>query len=260
MHYHQLEANIYDKVYAGLTADIPFWQKFAREVCGENGQALELACGTLRVLLPVAEAGVRVTGIDESPYMLELAHKKLNAAADDVRARVSIQQGDMRSFEFTRPFNLIYIPFNTFGILTNAKDQLATLACVKKHLAPDGVFAFQVFFPDITRMHGDVLKRWQAEMDETFADGSRVMRDNVRSVDTRKQIISVTWRNKEYQDQILVREFITDLDLSYFFPREIEHLLARAGFEIVHFWGDYDRQNFWEMSEPLKQIVVAKAT
>ncbi len=258
MHYHQLEANIYDKVYAGLDADIPFWQNFARDVCGENGQALELGCGTLRVALPVAEVGVRVTGIDESPSMLELAQKKLDAASPEIRARVSIQQGDMRSFELRRTFNLIYIAFNTLGILTHANDQLAMLACAKKHLAPNGVFAFDVFVPDVTRMHGQVLKRWQAEMDETFEDGTRVMRDNVRSVDTRKQIISVTWRNKVYRNQILESEFITDLDLTYFFPREIEHLMARAGFEIVHYWGNYERQNFWEMSEPWKQLVVAR--
>lgn len=258
MHYHQLEANIYDKVYAGLKADIPFWQNFAREMCGENGEALELACGTLRVMLPVAEAGVRVTGIDESPYMLELAQKKIDAADENVRARISIQQGDMRAFDLPQKFNLIYIPFNTFGILTTSADQLAALASIKKHLAPDGVFALQVFFPDVTRMHGEVLKRWQAEMDETFADGSRVMRDNVRAVDTRKQILSVTWRNKEYQDQILVREWLTDLELSYFFPRELEHLLARAGFEITRFWGNYERQDFWKMNEPWIQIVVAR--
>lgn len=258
MHYQQLEASIYDKVYAGFKADIPFWQNFARETCGENGEALELACGTLRVLLPVAEAGVRVTGIDESPYMLELAQKKLAAADENVRARISIQQGDMRAFEFARKFQLIYIPFNTFGILTTSADQLATLASIQKHLAPNGLFAFDVFFPDVTRMHGAELSRWQLEMDESFPDGSRIHRDNVRAVDTRKQIISVTWRNKEYQNQILAREFITDLALTYFFPREIENLLRRAGFEIVHYWGNYERENFWEMSEPWKQLVVAK--
>ncbi len=259
MHYNQLEASIYDKVYAGLTADIAFWQNFARETCGENGQALELACGTLRVMLPVAEGGVRVTGIDQSPYMLELAQKKIDAAGDDVRARITIQQGDMRSFELGRSFDLIYIPFNTFGILTTSADQLAVLASIKKHLAPNGVFAFSVFFPDIARMHGEVLKRWQAEMDEAFKDGTRVMRDNVRAVDTRKQIISVTWRNKVYRNQILESEFITDIELTYFFPREIEHLLTRAGFQIVHYWGNYERQDFWKIREPWQQIVVARA-
>lgn len=259
MHYQQLEASIYDKAYAGLTADIPFWQAFARETCGDTGEALELACGTLRVMLPVAQAGVRVMGIDESPYMLELAQKKLDNAPPEVRARLSLLQKDMRSFELGRAFDLVYIPFNSFGILTTMEDQLATLAAVKKHLKPGGLFALDVFFPDVDRLHGTELSRWQLEMDGSFPDGSRVQRDNVREVDTRRQIINVTWRNREYQDQILVREWITDLKLSYFFPRELDHLLARAGYEITHYWGDLERHDFWSMREPWKQLVVARA-
>lgn len=259
MHYHQLEASIYDKVYAGIQADIPFWRELAREYCGDSGEALELACGTLRVMLPVAGAGVRVMGIDESPYMLEIARKKLERASEQVRARVQLAQGDMRSFELGRKFDLIYVPFNTLGILVTPEEQLAALARVKAHLAPNGVFAFDVFFPDVERLHGAELSRWQLEMDETFDDGSRVQRDLVREVDTRRQILVVKWRNREYQDQLLVREWITDLKLSYFFPRELENLLARAGYEIAHYWGDLHRNDFWKMSEPWKQLVVAKA-
>lgn len=258
MHYHQLEASIYDKVYAKEQADVPFWQNLALDYCGDGGEALELACGTLRVMLPVAAAGVRVTGIDESPFMLELAQKKLDAAPPKIRARIAIQPGDMRTFELDRQFNLIYIPFNTLGILLTIEDQLAMLAQVKKHLAPGGVFAFDVFFPDVERLHGAVLSRWQLEMDESFPDGSRVQRDLVREIDLRRQITFITWRNKEYQDQVLVREWLTDLKLRYFFAHELEHLLARAGFEIVHYWGNYERQNFWDMSAPWKQLVVAR--
>jgi SAM-dependent methyltransferase len=258
MHYLELEASIYDKVYSGLTADIPFWQELAAEYCGKSGEALELACGTLRVALPVAEAGVRVTGIDESPHMLELARKKLETADNAVGMRVRLFQADMRSFDLGQKVDLVYIPFNTFGLLLTIEDQLATLDAVKKHLEPGGVFALDVFVPDVARMHGSELTRWQLEMDERFPDGSRVQRDNVREIDTRRQILSVTWRNRVYQDRVLQSEFVSDLQLSYFFPRELENLLARAGYEIVHYWGNYQRQNFWEMREPWKQLVVAR--
>ena len=100
MHYQQLEASIYDKVYAGIQADIPFWQGWHARLRRTDGEALELACGTLRVMLPVAEAGVRVTGMDESPYMLELARKKAGAAArQKCRQRITLAQADMRTFD-----------------------------------------------------------------------------------------------------------------------------------------------------------------
>ena len=102
-----------------------------------------------------------------------------------------------------------------------------------------------------------VLGRWQLEMDESFKDGSRIQRDLVREIDLLRQITNIQWRNK-YQNQVLVHEWLTDLKLSYFFPHELQHLLAHAGFEIVHHWGDYARGEFWSMSQPWKQLVVAR--
>lgn len=258
MSYEQTEAALYDKVYAQLTDDIPFWQALAREYCGAEGAALELACGTLRVMLPVAETGVRITGLDASPHMLELARKKLDAASPEIRARVTLQQGDMRAFDLARQFDLIYIPFNSFGLLLTIQDQLKTLATIKKHLKPNGVFAFNVFFPDMDKLHGPRLSHWMLEADNSFPDGSRVQRDNVRKVDSRAQIISVTWRTRVYQDQILAQEFLSEIQLSYFFPRELENLFARAGYEILYYWGDLERRDFWSLREPQRQLILAR--
>ena len=258
MHYEQREAEVYDRIYASKKDDIPYWQNLAREYAGEDGQALELACGTLRITLPVAEAGVRVTGIDESRFMLQLARQKLDNAAEEVRARVTLIQDDMRSFNLGRTFNLIYVPFNTFGIVTTIQDQLAILETARKHLAPGGVFALDVFVPDPERLSNANADRWHLETDESFPDGTRLQRDTVRENDLRRQIISLTWRTKEYQNDVLANEWITDLKLSYFFPRELEHLFVRAGYEIVHYWGEYDRTDFWSMSAPWKQLIVAR--
>lgn len=258
MHYEQREAEIYDRVYASIRADIPFWQTLALEYAGHGGRALELACGTLRVTLPVAEAGVNVTGLDESPHMLALAYAKLDAAPPDIRARVTLLEGDMRELRLGQKFNLVYIPFNTFGLLLTPADQLHALQVIKQHLAPDGVFAFDVFMPDVEKLAPANLNRWMLEADESFPDGTRIQRESVREVDTRRQIVSVLWRHKEFRDRILEREWVSDLQLTYFFPRELEHLLARAGYEIVQYWGDYARTPFWEMSEPPKQLVVAR--
>jgi SAM-dependent methyltransferase len=258
MSYQQLEASVYDKVYAHVRDDIPFWQQLAREYCRENGEALELACGTLRVMLPVAEAGVRVTGLDESEHMLDLARKKLASAPRHVQERITLQHGDMRAFDLARRFDLVYIPFNTFGLLLTIQDQMEALDAVKKHLKPNGVLALNVFFPDMDKLQGPRLSHWMLEVDNSFPDGSRVQRDNVRQVDTRKQIISVTWRTKVFQDQVLVREFLDEIQLSYFFPREIENLFARAGYEILYYWGDLERHDFWTLQDPKRQVVVAR--
>jgi len=258
MHYEQEEAELYDRVYRNVREDIPFWVSLAHEHAGAEGEALELACGTLRVLLPVAESGVRVTGIDESPHMLEIARHKLDAAPRDVRERVTCLQGDMKAFDLGRKFGLVYIPFNTLGLLYTIRDQLAMLDCVKRHLMPEGAFAFEVFMPDVERMTRTVQHHWFLEQDETFEDGTRLQRDRSVETDTRRQILSVTWRTKIYEHGRLEWERVTNLDLSYFFPRELEHLLARAGYEIVNYWGSYDRTPFWALPNAWRQIMVAR--
>lgn len=258
MHYQEQEAALYDRIYAGVKHDIPYWQTIARDYCGAQGKALELACGTLRVTLPLAEAGYHVTGIDESEFMLKLGREKLAHAPQPVRERVRLVQGDMRAYDLPERFNLIYIPFNTLGLLLTTADQLAALDCAKRHLAPGGVFALDVYVPDVERLVAATANHWFLEKGESFEDGVELQRDLSRENDTRRQITHITWRTKEYRNNLLEREWLSHLEMSYFFPRELEHLLARAGFELTHYWGNYQREDFWSLSEPWRQLVIAR--
>lgn len=260
IYYQEREAEIYDLEYAWKTDDVEFWKALAHEYAGTDGQVLELACGTGRLLFPVAESGVHITGLDQSPWMLDRARKRFESAPADVKARLALHQGDMRSFDLGRKFNLIYVPFNSFLILTEVADQLAVLSAARRHLAPGGVFALDIFVPDINRLVTPVgPPTWGHELEQVGADGLRLQRDIVREVDPRKQVLKVTWRMKEYRDSILTREWLSDLVMTYIFPRELEHLVARAGLEFVNYWGDYDRRDFWTMKDPGKQLAVLKA-
>jgi SAM-dependent methyltransferase len=259
IYYREREAAIYDIEYAWKTDDIEFWKKLACEFAGPGGQALELACGTLRVLLPVAEAGITATGIDISPHMLAIARKKLARAAPEVQARVTLWEGDMRTMQIGKAFNLIYLPFNTLLILTTAADQLAVFDAVHAHLAPGGVFAFDIFMPDINRLNVERNPAWVLEVDQAIPElGMRFQRDHVRELDPIRQTMVVHFRMREYKENVLMREWLSDLKMTYIFPRELEHLFARAGFEIAHFWGDYDRRDFYAMREPQKQLLVVR--
>jgi ubiquinone/menaquinone biosynthesis C-methylase UbiE len=268
IYYQEREAEIYDLMYQWKTDDVEYWKSLAREYAGRNGTALELACGTLRVLLPVAESlsptigggEGRVVGVDQSPWMLALAKKKYANAVPEVQERIGLLEGDMRTLQLEQKFNLIYLPFNTFGILKTVEDQLAVFEVVRRHLAPGGVFAFDVFVPDLNRIANQPRPpKWGNEVDETLGElGIRMLRDVLTRYDPIQQKIFSTFRVKEYRDNVLQREFLSDLELTYFFPRELEHLVARAGFEFVHFWGDYDRRDFWKMSQPTKQLPVVK--
>ncbi len=260
IYYQEREAEIYDLEYAWKNDDVNYWVELAKETVPPDGTALELACGTLRVLLPVAESGIRVVGVDQSPWMLAKAKEKLEQKPDYVQERVGLLEGDMRTLQFEQKFNFIYLPFNTFLILKTAKDQLAVFEVARRHLAPGGVFAFDIFVPDINRIANQPRPpKWGNEVDQTLGElGLRFLRDSRTTYDPLRQQIFSTFRMKEYRDNLLQREWLSDLELTYIFPRELEHLVARAGFEFVHCWGEYDRTDFWKIHAPQKQLPVVR--
>src|SRR5690606_28981897 len=111
------------------------------ELAGE-GAALELAPGTGRVALPLAERGVPVSGIELSTAMTERLRAK------DRERRVDVTIGDMATTRVEGSFRLVYLVFNTIGDLTTQDLQVACFANAAAHLEPGGGFLIDVGGPD----------------------------------------------------------------------------------------------------------------
>jgi SAM-dependent methyltransferase len=112
------------------------------------GPVLELACGSGQLTVPLAKPGRPVVGLDLSPPMLAAARQRATAAG----AAIEFIEADMRSFSLGRQFALIFVARNSLLHLSGAEDFVATFAAVRRHLAPGGVFAFDVFNPDVRRL------------------------------------------------------------------------------------------------------------
>src|SRR5688500_8881701 len=105
-------ADLYDHVTAYRErADVGF---FVDEAARSGGPVLEVGCGTGRVLIPTARAGVEIVGLDLSDHMLERCRANLSSESEEVRSRVTLVKGDMRSFRLGREFRLVTIPFRPF--------------------------------------------------------------------------------------------------------------------------------------------------
>ncbi len=260
IYYQEREASIYDLEYQWKKDDVEYWVGLAREYAGGEGTVLELGCGTGRILIPMAEAGVRVVGVDQSPWMIAKAKEKYDRLSGEVQERIGLLEGDMRNLHLEQKFKLIYIPFNTFLVLKTVEDQLAAFKTAREHLAPGGVFALDIFVPDVKRISSDERPpKWGMEVDQTLGEaGIRLQRDIVRKVDPIRQQMLITWRMKEYRDNVLEREWVSDLEMTYVFPRELENLVARAGYEFVHYWGSYHRIDFWGIPQPTIQLPVLR--
>lgn len=235
-------AEFYDQVYAGR-ADIPF---YLEEAGRAGGPVLEIACGTGRVLLPLARAGVEIAGLDSSPHMLEVCRRKLAKEPKPVRERVSLVQADMRDFDLGRRFALITVPFRAFQHLIPVADQLAALRAFGRHLEPGGRLVLDLFNPSLSALLDDVrLEEWGDEPEFVTPDGRGVLRrfritrrDYAEQVQDVEMIYYLT--HLDGRRERLVHAF----PMRYLFRFEVEHLLARAGFTVEALYADFDRAAF----------------
>jgi SAM-dependent methyltransferase len=136
MSYSEAFAANYDRWAADMTEDVPFYVELAKEA---DGPIVELAVGSGRVAIPVAEASDRkVIGIDSSPAMLTQAR----AAGGDV---LDLRLGDIRTFVLDEPAALIYCPFRALLHLPTWADRRLVFDRVATALRPGGRFAWNAF-------------------------------------------------------------------------------------------------------------------
>ena len=106
--------------YDAGTADMPVEPVVDFLLPLAGGGALELAIGTGRIAVPLAERGVRVAGIDLSPDMVAELRKKTNA--------IPVAIGDYATTRVDGRFSLVYIVFNSIMNQTTQEGQVATFA------------------------------------------------------------------------------------------------------------------------------------
>ena len=136
MSYPEQFAVAYERWAADMTEDVPFYVELALEA---DGPVVELAVGTGRVAIPVAQAtGRTVIGIDSSPAMLEQAR----AAGGDV---LDLRLADMRELELEEPAALVYCPYRALLHLPTWADRRLVFERVAASLSPGGRFAWNAF-------------------------------------------------------------------------------------------------------------------
>ena len=238
--------DLYDVVTpASLQGDVG-WYRQRAQACG--GAVLELGAGTGRVTLAIAEAGVSIHALDSSREMLGALRTKLAAAPSAVRDRVTLVQGDMRTFDLEERFALAIAPFRAFLHNITDEDRLATLARVRHHLRPGGRFAFNVYHPSLlymSRHAGPLEGVWRWMGDFPLPAGGFVSRSEANRYDTVQQTVHSQHRYEEFDDNgRLLRTTLHRLALAYLYPGDVRHLLARAGFTGVTIEGGFEGRPF----------------
>ena len=255
---YKFVADLYDFVVPYQNRpDVAFFVDAAKE---SGGPVLEVGCGTGRILIPTAQAGIEIVGLDLSSHMLKVCRERLQGEAKEVRAGTRLVQADMRDFDLSQTFKLVTLPFRPFQHLTTVEDQLACLKCLHRHLAKGGKLILDIFNPMVESLTRDNLGEEVGEEPEfTTPDGRRVIRcSKTVSRDLFNQVIHVELiyyvTHPDGRQERLVHAF----PMRYLFRYEAEHLLVRSGFEVEQVYADYDKSLFGS-KYPGELIYVAKA-
>jgi SAM-dependent methyltransferase len=210
-----------------VDAHAPFYVELARQ---QAGAVLELACGTGQLTIPVALLGLPAVGLDRSRAMLNGARRRASAASTSV----ALVQSDMRDFALGRDFNLIFVARNSLLHLLSTTDLLAALTAVRRHLTAGGVFAFDIFNPDIRLLARPAGQRFPVMAVTTAAFG-RLSVEATHDYDAINQVNRATWYVSATDQP---DEWIVPMVLRSIFPQELPLLIAAAGLELIARFGD----------------------
>lgn len=244
-------AEYYDLTQRGVAGDVEFYLDMARQA---DGEVLDLACGTGRISIPMAQAGLSVTGLDLSAEMLKRAQEK--AEQQGVSDRLKLVQGDMRSFDLQKSFSLIMIPFRSFLHLLHIQEQMKALSCIRKHLAPGGKLAFNVFVPKISHLYEE-SERMSLRSTYRLETGEEVAMWDYTRYDHFQQLSEVTRTYERISPEgVVLEKVVGRFTLRYIFPAELHHLLRLNGFKVTQRYGSFAKAPFDASSSEL--IIVAE--
>jgi SAM-dependent methyltransferase len=170
-------------------------------------------------------------GLDSSPEMLTAARRRADAAG----VRVGFVEADMRDFALGRRFSLIFIARNSLLHLSEQDDFAAFFSAVRRHLAPDGVLAFDIFLPNPTVGSRPPAERFTVMRKPSELFGELTI-EATSDYDALTQVNRATWfiSTADQHDA-----WVAPLHLRWIFPQELSALLAANGFRLERRDGDY---------------------
>ncbi len=246
------DAEFYALTYDVSVPDWPGEIDFYRQMAQSTGGAvLEIACGTGRVAIRLAQTGVKVVGLDRSPHMLEVARQK----SAELR-HMRWVHADMRSFELGETFGLVIIPGHAFQHLNTPQDQVACLECIQRHLDPGGVLIVHLDHQNVSWLAGLRTQPGRFEAREQFQHPTtgrqvRTLRAWSYEPATQTAIAQTVWEEIDADGEVVDRVQTQPLRLHCVFRFEMEHLLARAQFAVEALYGDFSRHKLRDDSKDM---------
>ena len=233
-------AQLYDVAVPDWPGEIDFYRQLARDTTSQQRSILEVACGTGRVAIQLADAGISIVGIDLSQEMLDIARNKSAG-----RPNIRWVHADMRSFDLGEKFGLAIVPAYSFQLLLTESDQTACLKQIVRHLEPGShlVLHLETHDPD-----------WLASLPSNDYTPFEKAGETIHLATGQRIRVSYAWCHVPTTQSVAVRSryetigesggisACTDrgpLEMHCTSPHNLEQLLAQSGFKTEAIYGDF---------------------
>ena len=233
------DAALYDWEYRRRRDDVRFYRALAAE-CG--GPIFDLACGTGRLLAPLARDGHQVVGLDREPAMLARASQRVARLPAAARRRAALVRADLGALPFGARCRLAIAAFHSVQHLETDAELAGFFAGVARCLLPGGWLAFDTFVPSPDFLARDPGARWArtrfrhpvTNQLTQYAESHR--RDGaVLDMTFHYQPVDARGRARGRERRVRLRHRLLDV-------AEIREHLAAAGLSVVGAWGGFDGQ------------------
>lgn len=242
-------ADLYDWEHDGFTEDVALYEALVRQL---GGPVLELACGTGRILAPLAAAGFACTGVDSSAAMLARAERRLAGQG----ARAVLLQQRLQELRLAGPFRSILLPLDGLALLLSRADQEQALRGARAVASHDARLVVDVSNGNL-RGGAEPVSDLFHQLTAPFPPSDDlVTKWVVREPDPVEQVDHLLLFYDRQAADGAVRRVTVPLRLRWFTRLELELVLERCGWEPVDLYGGYDLAPFGPTSERI--IVVAR--
>ncbi len=219
----ELNAEDYDELHDPGTTDECV--NLIADLAGDT-KLLELAIGTGRIALPLAERGLTIHGIEGSPEMVEILKKKPGGDA------IPVTIGDFADVAVEDSYDFVFLVFNTLFNLTSQADQVRCFENVARHLNKGGSFLVETYVPDATRFNdGQTVRAMRVDLKSAWIEA--IVHDPVTQLVQHQRI--------RISDEGIK---LVPLPMRYAWPAEIDLMARLAGLKLKHRWGDWQRSPF----------------
>lgn len=240
--YQALSTLFYDlELQNDTSGALAFYWSYAKSA---QGMILEPMCGTGRFLVPFLQAGLAIEGFDASAHMLAALKKKCASLGLE---NPPVWQQFVQDFTSSKRYHLIFIPFGSWGLITNQAEAYHSLVNLYSHLAPDGKLILEIETVNSVPYPCDIWRRGIHKKDAV----TTIAINTFTTYNSSTQLFSARCHYELIQNSIITQEEAEVFDQYLFRNNELDELLKTIGFRAFYKYQNYQKAEATSTTAPV---------